>query len=635
LGYRDKTNSYCGWDLAQWEQYVRDMVVFGLNAIELIPPRSDDRLESVHFPLPPLEMMAGMSQIADDYGLDLWIWYPAMDEDYSNPATVAYALDEWGHVFRKLPRIDALFVPGGDPGRTQPKYLMALLEKQTALLQSIHPGAQMWISPQGFTPEWMAEFVGILEGESPDWLAGVVFGPWIQMTTTAFRELIPDRYPIRNYPDITHNFSCQHPVPNWDVAYAMTEGRESVNPRPLDMAAVLRRELPPTIGFISYSEGCNDDVNKCIWSALSWDPGRAAIDVLREYSRYFIGADYADEFAQGLMSLERNWRGPVAANAGIYTTVKQFQAMEASASPGVLKNWRFQQALYRAYYDAYVRSRRLYEASLEEQAMDHLRQAPAKGSLLALTEAERTLDRAVNRPISNGWRTRIYQLAEALFQSIHMQLSVPLYRAQREVRGANLDGIDFPLNDRPWLKERFAEIRRLSEETERLAAIGAILDWSNPGPGGFYDDLSNDLQQAHLVPGPGYEEDPTFLRSPLRGYLYSRDARPLRLAWHCRTGSLGDAPFAMHYADLDPEALYRVRVVYSETNAHIRVRLEADDGLEVHPYIHKRLDYVPVEFDVPQKATRGGELTLRWYREPGHGRAGRGCEICEIWLIRI
>ena len=84
LGYRAKTNSYDGWDLPQWEQYLRDLAVFGANAIEMIPPRSDDDADSPHFPRPPMEMMAGMSQLADEYGLDVWLWYPAMDEDYSD-----------------------------------------------------------------------------------------------------------------------------------------------------------------------------------------------------------------------------------------------------------------------------------------------------------------------------------------------------------------------------------------------------------------------------------------------------------------------------------------------------------------------------------------------------------------------
>jgi hypothetical protein len=655
LGYRDKTNSYCGWDLDQWEQYMGDLVVFGANAIELIPPRSDDNPDSVHFPRPPLDMMAGMSRIADEYGIDVWIWYPAMDADYSDPATVEFALYEWEQVYKALPRIDVLFVPGGDPGHTRPRYFMPFLEKQTELLHRIHPLAEMWVSPQGFTQEWMDEFIGILN-KSPDWLSGVVFGPWIHMTTAEFRKLIPDKYPIRNYPDITHNLNCQHPVPDWDVAYALTEGRESINPRPLGMAAIFRHEQPPTIGFLSYSEGCNDDVNKCIWSALGWDPGQNAIDILREYSRYFIGERYTDDFAQGLLALERNWQGPLACNASVYTTLQQFQAMEASASPGDLKNWRFQQALYRAYYDAHVRSRLLYESGLEEQALDQLRRAPDKGSLVALAEAERVLDLAVNQRIANGWRMRIYQLAEALFQSVHMQLSVKLYRAQAQVRGANLDGIDYPLNNRPWLKERFAEIRTLDEEPGRLEAIQAILEWTNPGPGGFYDDLSNDLQRPHLVRGPGFEEDPTFLRSPMRHYPYRKDPRPLRLAWRCRTGSLNDAPFEMHYTGLDPEARYKVRIVYSDANPRIKVRLEAadqerpGDGIEVHPFILKPLAldadgpalsiangmplHAPAEFDIPPKATRRGELTLRWYREAGRGSAGRGCEVCEVWLIK-
>ncbi len=119
LGYRPKTNSYDAWDLPQWERYIRELAIC-TNAIELVPPRTDDDRDSPHFPLPPLEMMAGMSQIAADYGLDVWIWYPAMDADYADPKTVEHALGEWADVFRKLPRIDAVFVPGGDPGHTRP-----------------------------------------------------------------------------------------------------------------------------------------------------------------------------------------------------------------------------------------------------------------------------------------------------------------------------------------------------------------------------------------------------------------------------------------------------------------------------------------------------------------------------------
>ena len=204
LGYRPKTNSYDGWTLAIWEQYIRDLAVFGCNAVELIPPRSDDAADSPHFPLPPLQMMIGMSKILDDYGLDVWIWYPAMDRDYSDPATVEAAIKEWAVVFEKLPRINAIFVPGGDPGHTQPRYMFALLEKQAASLRKFHPQAQMWMSPQSFDQKWLDEFFELVQ-KKPAWLGGIVYGPQVRIPLAELREKLPKRYPIRNYPDITHS----------------------------------------------------------------------------------------------------------------------------------------------------------------------------------------------------------------------------------------------------------------------------------------------------------------------------------------------------------------------------------------------------------------------------------------------
>ncbi len=630
LGYRPKTNSYDGWTLAMWEQYIRDLAVFGANAVELIPPRSDDDASSPHFPLPPMETMIGMSRILAEYGLDVWIWYPAMDKDYSDPKTAEFALQEWGEVFRKLPRVDAVFVPGGDPGHTQPKHLMALLEKQTQSLRRHHPKAQMWVSPQSFNQEWMEEFYAILRREQPAWLAGVVFGPQVRASLAKLRADIPARYPIRHYPDITHSIRCQYPVPDWDRALALTAGREPINPRPMNQATIFRLLQPLTIGFLAYSEGSNDDVNKTIWSGLGWDPEARVIDILRDYSRYFIGQRFADDFAQGLLALERNWQGPLLTNAGVYTTLGQFQRMERAASPAELLNWRFQQALYRAYYDAYTRSRLLFETALEDQAMAELRSAAPLGTLAAVGRAEQILDRAVSDPVSAAWRARVFELAEALFQSNRMQLSVPRYRAIAVDRGANLDNIDVPLNERVWLKDRFAAIRQMLQEAERLRAIEEIVHWTDPGPGGFYDDLGNPSRQPRLVRGPGFEKDPAFLESSLVGFAY----RGGRASWFDHAESLNDAPLEMRYTNLDPAARYKVRVVYAGDAPRFRLRLVADGGIEIHPWRQKEFPPRPLEFDIPAEATADGALTLQWTREPGAGGNGRGAQIGEIWLIK-
>ena len=194
LGYRPKVNAYDAFTVDMFDQYIRDLAIFGTNSIELIPPRSDDADDSPHFPLPKIEMMEEVSRICDRYGLDVWIWYPAMDRDYSDPATVEFALKEWEQVYRRLPRIDYMFVPGGDPGHTQPKYLFALLEKQTALLHKYHPKAQMWMSPQSFSKDWIEEFYTLMKAE-PAWLGGIVYGPQTRDDIPTLAARIPKRYP--------------------------------------------------------------------------------------------------------------------------------------------------------------------------------------------------------------------------------------------------------------------------------------------------------------------------------------------------------------------------------------------------------------------------------------------------------
>jgi hypothetical protein len=642
LGYRPKCNSYDAWDLPVWEQYFRDLAVFGCNAIELIPPRSDDDADSPHFPRPPMEMMQGMSRVADSYGLDVWIWYPAMDKDYGDATTVESALREWSEVFSKLSRIDAVFVPGGDPGHTQPKVLMALLEKQAENLHHYHPKAQMWVSPQSFDQSWLDEFIDILKREQPSWLSGVVFGPQVRISLPRLRELVPAKYPIRHYPDITHSRQCQYPVADWDVAYALTEARECINPRPEAEAAIFRKIQPDTIGFLTYSEGCNDDVNKIIWCGLGWDPEARVVDILRQYSRYFIGERYTDDFAQGMSALERDWQGPLLANQGVDVTLQQFKVLEKKATPADLKNWRFQQALFRAYYDAYIRHRLIYETDLEVQAMACLRRAPEVGVSRAISQATEILDRALAEHPDPDWRNRIFQLGEALFQSIGMQLSVERYQAIAVDRGASLDTLDYPLNNRAWLEEQFERIRKLPSPPEKLKAVEEILQWTNPGPGGFYDDLGNSACQPHLLHGLGFDEDPGCFQSARVDFeedlvVDEADEDPgvaRRVSWMDHAESMYDAPLRMAYTGLDPKARYKVRVLYAGDSPKRKIRLVANDTIEVHPYLAKPMPFKPLEFAIPPAATQQGKLALSWFAEPGLGGNGRSCQVSEVWLIK-
>src|SRR5262249_33393312 len=200
LGNRTLNNSVDAWTVPTWEQYFRHLAVFGANAVELLPPQANGWKDSPHSPLPLLDMMAHCSRLLDEYGMDVWIWFPALAKDYSDPATVESELKDWTRIYEKLPRIDAIFVPRGDPGHTHPKHLMPVLEKQARALRRFHPKANMWVSPQGWDQEWMDDFLTRLRA-GPEWLNGVVHGPGVRMSVEALRAAVPERYSVRTYPD--------------------------------------------------------------------------------------------------------------------------------------------------------------------------------------------------------------------------------------------------------------------------------------------------------------------------------------------------------------------------------------------------------------------------------------------------
>ena len=89
----------------------------------------------------------------------------------------------------------------------------------------------------------------------------------------------------------------------------------------------------------------------------------------------------------------------------------------------------------------------------------------------------------------------------------------------------------------------------------------------------------------------------------------------------------------MYYPNIDPEAHYRITLVYSDLDMRIKVHLDAN-GIEVHPWMLKPTPRQPLSFDIPVEATQSGELTLTWQREPGRGHSGVGCEVSEVWLIK-
>jgi hypothetical protein len=635
LGYRAKNNTYDGWTIAQFEQYLRDLTVFGANTIELLPPITDDAPTSPLFPQPALQTMVAVSSLIQQYGLRCSVFYPALAQDYSDPDTVSRELDAWENVLRQLPQVDELFVPGGDPGHTAPEVLFAFLARLAPRLHRYHPLATIWVSTQGLDAKQLESFYRLV-ATPPSWLHGIVFGPQSRDSFALQRSRIPASLPMRLYPDIAHTHHSQFPVPRWDPVFALTEGREPINPQPATQALIFRNfEAADMNGFVTYSEGVNDDLNKFVWTALGVEPRRHTDDVLADYARWFaghqLGTKLTKRFAQGLAALERNWVGSAENNAGIQTTLKLFREIETRAQGATQNNWRLQLALYRAWFDAYEQLRARKERVEEQEARKNLAQAPRIGSLSALAAAEHALLPAHRQFAST--HARIEELAGALFESIHIQLSVSRYGASTVGRGANLDTLDSSLNNRVWLEDRFADIRALPDESQRLAAISALLSYEKPVAGGCYDDLGEPGREPHLVRPSHFASDPDLRHQPHDGIADTTPDAGWRRSWVTYAGALYDEPLVLAYDGLDPKARYRARVTYAGEDYTLPMTLIANDRFEIHPPRNRRTNPETVELDIPQEATATGKLQLKWTRPAGGGGSGRGAQVAEVWLL--
>jgi hypothetical protein len=613
LGYRTTANSWDAWTVAQFESYIRELAIFGANSVENIPFQDDRKNPLMR--VPRREMNRAMSEICQRYGQDYWVWTPAT-VDLKDKAASAKLLLQFDELFGDVPSLTGVFVPGGDPGDNEPEEVLPFLGEIAARLRTKHPRAKVWLSLQGFRKEQAEVVYKWLEGGAPAWFGGIVAGPSSPPVAETRRRL-PAGVGLRLYPDITHNKISQYEVPEWDQAYALTLGREAVNPRPAEYAAIHNRYAAMSDGFLSYSDGVHDDVNKSVWSALGWDRGRTPRQILVEYCRFYFSWALAEESADAILALERNWRGPLEQNGAVEATLREWRRLE-SLAPELKGNWRWQMCLLRANYDAYVRVRQRQDAALELEANGMMAEAGRRGSEAAMTAAEEVLQRAVKAPAGAELRARVVELCERLFQSIGLQTSVAKYHASGAERGAVLDFIDNPLNNRWWLEDEFGKVRKLATEGEKVRRLGELARWENPGEGSFYDDIGNINKSAHVVKGEGEDRDPLF-------WWWDNGKSRARLSWQVTMW-----PEAVAYEGLDVKGRYVVR-----TSGYGQALLRVD-GERVEPLIDGKELGEFKEFAVPAAALGDGKLRLTWDKATGEEKLNwrRQSRLSEVWLLK-
>ena len=622
LGYRDTANSWDAWNDVQFEQYIRELALFGANSIEGIP--FQDERKSPVMTMSRDVMNRRISEICARYELDYWIWAPATF-DLKDTEKREALLKQHEELYRRCPRMDGVFFPGGDPGNNSPENVFPFLEDVSKILTKYHPKAKVWLSMQGFEKPQVDYVHAWINEKLPSWLGGLVGGP-SSPPIPETRARLPERYGLRDYPDITHTVRCQYPTAWWDPAFALTLGRECANPRPVFYKAVQDLLGPHTCGFIAYSDGVHDDVNKTVWSRLAWEPDAQPRAMVLEYARCFFGAEVAEAAADGILALEKNWEGPLADNGSVDAVLSLWQALERKA-PGLRGNWRWQLCLLRAHYDTFTRHRQIRELELERAANQALATAPAVGADAAMAAASNVLEQAISQPVRPELRARIVELCADLWRSISLQTSVKLYHAAGPERGALLDFIDYPLNNRWWLQDEFARIRKMPTEAEKLVAIDRLARWESPGPGSFYDEVGNIARSPHVVRGEGVNTDPIMERNPNPTYWWwDNGSSRRRLSWQTSM----DWPLALAYGHLDSRASYRIRLTgfgQALIRANGQLLTATVSGREVGEF---------KEFEVPPALVKDGKLRLTF--DPPTGETGLNwrdqSRLSEVWLLK-
>ena len=570
IGYGKLSNSMDSWSVAQFDRHIRDLIIFGCNSIE-IEYKPDS---SPHHILPFHQMMTEICGLAARYNLDCTLWIPNLEAAsyYLDPRFSQRELEQRRELFSSMPKLSAITVPGGDPGQLRPQILFPWIQRLTDLLRQCGHPAAAWVSAQWMRADcaWYQEFLQ-LANQKPAWLRGIVHGPWTQLSIPDLRHQLRSDLPLRRYPDLSHCIFCQYPVPDWDLAHAMTSGREPINPRPQAYKKIHNLYRAQAVGSIPHTTGINADINTFVWLDQEWDPNSQIRHTLADYARLFLHPSLASDFADGILALEKNWSGALVSNRLINTTLDRWKQLQKLAPSKVSHHWRFQAPLLRAYYDAYTQRRLIREQAITRQICDrannYLSQESIAQDLSHWTETGGEAD-------STELRDQCIKLSEELYQSIGLKSSVKKHLAVHQGRGAFMDAIDAPLSDSRGLIHQLKKAQKQINNQAQPLPLGSMRE--PLGPGGIYDNLGTPDQIGRLINPVDIKSDPSGLAGSRSGFgvalagmarsqtveIKAYKGVPIPMAWLTCIESIYHTPLVLFYDGLDDLKTYQLYIVY-------------------------------------------------------------------------
>lgn len=610
--FNDKTDREA---LVQLDRKIRDVALFGTNGIQLLRNSPKEYFEIVH-----------------SWGLDVWVitFDNSAPEVFRSSGGFKRELEFRRNLIRDIPYCDHYIMKSGDPGDLQIDEFFNFSSQEAQLVKNKFPDVKIWVVPQHFKDAPMAYFTEAIErANNSPWVGGVCSGCWTRLDVKQFREMLDTEIPLMLGPDITHIYSNMLPARNMDLALARSLGRICIDISPETQKHIHNLYNPFNIGSQCYSEGTTDDLHKCIWSALEWNPDLDACEIVREYARLYIRGTSPEKFAEGVMAIERNAIGPLDHAEGMLDNLELWRSLQ---NDGNRENVRFLMPYLRAAFDAYIYKRYSRDILLEREAYSILATAPGKAGKIAgkarkvLKTCDKCVDTELRKEIQDLYR-RIYK-DERKWTAEYQQNNL-------------INQMDLSLVDDRYINWQLDCIGGIEDRGLALDKIRELGNRYKDIPGKVYFNLGDFTTERITGIDAGWDQDPAYLHHPVRmfgcaakKFTISGDTttgHPAPRSWLTQAGIYYDQPMTLTFSGLEPGANYKVKVVYAGevARAPVHIRMYMGEQLVHGPLLVAT--EVETERPLPSPVPSDGKVALTWQCSRGE----RGVAVAEITFLKL
>ncbi|MCM4173996.1 hypothetical protein DHD32_21225 [Arenibacter sp. TNZ] len=613
----------------------------------------------------------------------------------SVPEARDYMLQKCNEHFKDSQFYDLIEFYGGDGGgcecdKCNPYGLtfIKLVEEMATIIHKYHPESRIYFTNQKFDNEDDNAIFKYLQEKPRSWLWAWGYGPGSDATTwqpghrqTHRMDLfeypgfgpyglypkeiihqIPSRHKLIYYNEITHWKYAQHAYiqmypradrngdlpPHWsheiynrrpDQFLTMVYNRLTFFAWPEYYHRVFNDLMRYGNGDITHSSGHHDHFNQWMWQRLLWSPRTTIDEVLTEYCQTWFGHAAAPFMAKAILQLEKNLEEieaqPLDQKQGIDEYYQLVQQAGKVMPPEIMKtNWLWRMYMQKGALDKYVKLNVIQQKKLEREIENDVavylkndRAITLKDILYKTQLPEETMEMATLRGEAK-------QLGEES-NTIYGQRNDGYFNLNHDYIGLG------------WLQRQLTRAQNTNQK-KAFDLLKMIVDYCNPGEGGYYDNLGTGNAAPNVVSGYPYDHG-----QPYVSQMLSEENRPSQRSMHFTQNE--DQGVSLFYTDLDPKASYSVRFTfvrpwfqerYASRMNQKSQKIYADDlvlaedvGLPL-----QMSDFFT--YRIPKSATRDGELTISLERaldvargdhisvEQWRNSGGWGTMVSEVWLLK-